>query len=298
MDTLVVPEPGDWLVRTLSADGSIAVRALVATGLVGRAAVRHATAPTATAALGRTLMGALLMAAEAGADETLQIQLRGDGPLGTVTVIANSEGGVRGFVSNPDAHLPSRNGKLDVGRAVGGGVLAVVRHHPSWREPYSGIVPLISGEVAEDLAGYLLESEQKPSAVALGVYVGSDGGVEAAGGFLVHALPGAGDEALASLERNVRLLPSATDMLRAGLDADGIVDRVLAGLGSRERHRNQPMFACHCDRDRVLQAVTLLGRDEIREISALGEAIEVRCEFCAERYVVAPDDVGSLLPSA
>jgi molecular chaperone Hsp33 len=291
------PEPGDVLVRTLSTDGSIAVRAMVATGLVGKAAARHATAPTATAALGRTLMGAVLMAAEAGPDETLQIQLRGDGPLGAVTVIADSAGGVRGFVGDPAADPPSRDGKLDVGRAVGRGLLAVVRYHPSWHAPYSGIVPLVSGEVAEDLAGYLLESEQKPSAVALGVFVGSDGSVEAAGGFLVQALPGASDEALALLERNVRGLESPTQMLRAGLDADGIVDRVLSGLGSRERHRSLPRFACRCDRDRVLRAVTLLGRDEIRDISARGEAVEVRCEFCAERYVLHADDVGSLLPS-
>jgi molecular chaperone Hsp33 len=297
MQTLCSHEPGDVLVRTLSSDGSIAVRVMIATGLVGSAALRHATAPTATAALGRTLMGAVLMAAEAGKDETLQIQFRGDGPIGTVTVIADSEGGVRGFVGDPSADPPSRNGKLDVGRAIGRGILAVVRHHPSWREPYSGIVPLISGEVAEDLAGYLLESEQKPTAVALGVFVGSSGGVEAAGGLLVHALPGARPEALATLDANVRALPSPTQMLRAGIDADGIIDRVLAGLDSRDRHRSHPSFCCRCDRDRVLRAVTLLGREEIREISARGEALEVRCEFCAERYVVAADDVGSLLPS-
>ncbi len=271
---------------------------MVATALVGSAAQRHGTAPTATAALGRTLMGAVLMAAESGPDETLQIQLRGDGPLGVVTVIADSEGGVRGFVGNPAADLPARAGKLDVGGAVGKGIVTVVRYHPSWREPYSGIVPIVSGEVAEDLAGYLLESEQKPSAVALGVYVGSDGSVEAAGGFLVQALPDADDEALAVLEANIRSLPSPTEMLRADVDADGIADRVLAGLGSRERHRSEPRFFCRCDRDRVLRAVTLLGRDEIRDIAAKGETIEVRCEFCAERYVVEADDVGSLLPTA
>lgn len=291
------PAPGDSLVRTVSRDGSIAVRALVASGLVGHAASRHGTSPTATAALGRTLMGAVLMAAESGPEETLQVQLRGSGPLGTVTVIADSEGRVRGFVGDPAADLPARNGKLDVGRAVGPGILAVVRFHPSWREPYSGIVPLVSGEVAEDLARYLVESEQKPSAVALGVYVGADGGVEAAGGYLVHALPGATDEALAVLEANVRGLPSPTEMLRAGLDADGIVDRVLEGLGSRERHYRAPSFHCRCDLERVLQAVTLLGRDEIRDIAQRGERIEVRCEFCAERYSVDADEVGRRFPS-
>lgn len=296
MQSPAMPAPGDILIRTVSGDGSIAVRAVVATGLVGEAAQRHGTSPTATAALGRTLMGAVLMAAEAGAEETLQIQLRGDGPLGAVTVIADSEGCVRGFVGDPGADLPSRAGKLDVGGAVGRGILAVVRNHPSWREPYSGLVPLASGEVAEDLARYLTQSEQKPSAVALGVYVGADGTVEAAGGLLVHALPGARDESLALLEANVRRLPSPTEMLRAGLGADGMVDLVLEGMGSRERHQRAPCFFCRCSDERVRQAVTLLGRDEIREITALGEPLEVRCEFCAERYVVPADDVGRLLP--
>lgn len=297
MQSPPTPAPGDTLVRTLSGDGSIAVRALVATGLVGQAALRHGTSPTASAALGRTLMGAVLLAAESGPDETLQIQLRGDGPLGVVTVIADSTGCVRGFVGDPAAHLPPRAGKLDVGGAVGRGLLAVVRYHPSWREPYSGLVPLASGEVAEDLAHYLLESEQKPSVVALGVYVAADGSVEAAGGFLVHALPGATRETLGALEANVRGLPSPTDLLRLGRDADGIVDLVLQGLGSRERHRCAPCFFCRCDDERVLQAVTLLGRDEIRDISARGEDIEVRCEFCAERYVVDADEVGRRFPS-
>jgi len=172
----------DELVRTLSREGGISVRALVATELVADAARRHATAPTATAALGRTLMGAILLATGAKDDETLQIQVRGSGELGTVMAIADAGGRVRGYAANPTTHLPPRAGKLDVGGAVGPGVLAVVRYHPSWREPYSGIVPLVSGEIAEDLAHYLLESEQTPSALALGVYVGVDGTPEAAWG--------------------------------------------------------------------------------------------------------------------
>jgi len=288
------PAPGaDVLLRTLSSDGSIAVRTLVASRLVADAAARHGTAPTASAALGRTLMGALLIASDAGPGETLQIQLRGDGPIGSVTVIAADDATVRGFVSNPDTHPPSRDGKLDVGAAVGRGILAVVRSHASWREPYSGIVPLESGEVAEDLARYLLESEQKPSALALGVFVGPDAGVEVAGGFLVHALPGAREEAVARLEENVRGLPSPTEMLQQGLDADGIADRLLAGLGSSERHRAHPAFHCRCDRDRVLRAVTLLGRAEVRDIVQRGEDVEVRCEFCGERYLLDPDEVGA-----
>jgi len=288
----------DVLVRTLSADGSVAVRALVATELVAEAVARHATAPTASAALGRTLMGALLLAAGQKDEETVQLQLRGDGPLRAITAIANAEGEVRGYVGDRLADPPPRDGKLDVGGAIGHGTLAVVRFHPSWREPYTGIVPLASGEIAEDLARYLSESEQKPAAIGLGVFVGPGTAIQAAGGFLVQALPGAEDEVLERIEGNVRALPPPTRLLRDGLDADAIVDRLLEGLGSRERHRSRPRFHCRCTRERVRQAVTLLGRAELREIAERGEPLEVRCEFCGERYELASDEVGALLPDA
>jgi molecular chaperone Hsp33 len=288
----------DELVRTVSADGTLAVRVIVAGGLVGEAAGRHATAPTATAALGRALMGAVLLAADAEDDETVQLQFRGNGLIRSITVIGRGDGHVRGYVGNPAAHLPPRDGKLDVGGAVGRGVLAVVRYHPAWREPYSGIVPLASGEVAEDIARYLVESEQRPSAVGLGVYVGADGVVEAAGGFLVQALPGAEEDSLGRLERNVRSLPSPTELLREGLGADDVIDRLLAGLGCRDRLRIRPAFECGCGPERIRQAVILLGRDEIREIAASGEALEIRCEFCGDRYRLPADEVGALLPDS
>ena len=288
----------DTLVRTVSTDGSLAVRALVATDLVAEAARRHSTAPTASAALGRALMGAVLIAASAKDDETVQIQLRGDGPLGQLTAIADNLGRARGYVANPDAHPPARGGKLDVGAAVGQGVLAVVRYHPSWREPYTGLVPIVSGEVAEDLTSYLATSEQTASALAAGVFVQSDGSIAAAGAWLVQALPGADEDVLARLERTVRALPTPTELVRAGLSADEVCDRVLDGLGSRARERSTPRFHCACDTERILRAVTLLGREETRAIALARENLEVRCEFCATRYVLGPDEVGALLPDA
>jgi molecular chaperone Hsp33 len=288
----------DSLVRTVSEDGSLAVRALVATGLVAEAARRHGTAPTASAALGRALMGAVLIASSAKDDETVQIQLRGDGPLGQLTVIADNAGRVRGYVANPAAHPPARGGKLDVGAAVGRGVLAVVRYHPAWREPYTGIVPIVSGEVAEDLTHYLATSEQTASALAAGVFVGSDGEVVAAGAWLVQALPGADEAVLARLERTVRALPAPTELVRAGLSADDVCDRVLEGLGSRARERSAPRFHCACDEQRIRRAVALLGREETRAIARARESLEVRCEFCATQYVLGPDEVGALLPDA
>jgi molecular chaperone Hsp33 len=288
----------DELVRTLSRDGGLSVRALVATRLVVDAARRHGTAPTATAALGRTLMGAILLASGAKDDETLQIQVRGNGELGTVMAIADGSGRVRGYAANPTAHRPLRGGKLDVGGAVGLGVLAVVRYHPTWREPYSGIVPLVSGEIAEDLAHYLLESEQTPSALALGVYVGPDGIPEAAGGYLVQALPGASEAELDELAATIAVLPPPSELVRGGLTADGLLDRLLGADRSRQRHRSEPRFACSCTLERIQQAVTLLGRDETREIARTGETLTVRCEFCGEVYALDPEAVAALTPDA
>ncbi len=286
----------DELLRALSDDGGLAVRVLVATDLVRYAARRHGTAPTASAALGRCLMGALLLAAGTEEGETVQIQLRGDGELGPVTAIADGAGDVRGYVHNPAAHPPPRAGKLDVGHAVGKGLLAVVRYNPTWREPYSGIVPIVSGEIAEDLAHYLSESEQTPSAVALGVFVGSRGDVEAAGGYLVQALPEASEESLARLEATVRELPSPTELLRAGLSSDDILARLLEGVGGRELQRGVPRFHCACSVERIRRAVVLLGREEARDVVESGEDLRVRCEFCATAYSLSPDEVGALFP--
>ena len=286
------------LVRTVSADGGLSVRALVATPLVAEAAARHSTAPTASAALGRALMGAVLVASGAQDGETLQLQFRGDGPLGQVTAISDHLGRVRGYVRDPSVHPPPKNGKLDVGAAVGRGILAVVRYHPAWREPYTGIVPLQSGEIAEDIAHYLVTSEQTPSALAAGVYVESDGSIAAAGGYLVQTLPGVDESVLERLEATIRNLPAPTALIKSGLDADGLLDALLAELGGRTRERSTPAFHCACSAEKIRRAVSLLGRDETRAIASQRETVEVRCEFCATRYELAPDEVGSLVPDA
>jgi molecular chaperone Hsp33 len=289
----------DALVRAVSRDASVALRAIVATEVVSAAASRHAASVTASAALGRTLMASVLLAAAGKDGETVQIQVRGDGPLGPVTAIADELGRVRGLVGNPRADVPPRNdGKLDVGRAVGAGYVAVVRYRPGWREPYSGIVPLVSGEIAQDVAHYLVESEQIPSALALGVHVGADGRVEAAGGLLIQALPHADPGVLARLERVLEQLPPPTQLVRAGLGAEQILERVAAGLELGERYRSTPTFWCPCDIDRVRRALTLLGRDETREMAQRGEWARVRCEFCGARYELHPDDLGGLHPDS
>lgn len=291
--------PGrDTLLRTLSADGRIGVRTLEATALVGEAAARHRTSPVATAALGRALMGAVLLGSLGKDGETVQVRFRGNGPLGAILATADTLGRARGYVRNPGLELPLRGGHLDVAAAVGIGELSVVRHRPGWREPYTGIVPIVSGEIAEDLALYLTESEQTPSAVALGVYLASDGSVAAAGGFLAQALPGATEEDLARLEDNVRCLPGVSQVVRGGGGAPVLLETLLAGLGGRDVERSEPRFHCGCDEDRVVRAVALLGRDELRELCEKREAVEVRCEFCGDEYRVDPERARALVADA
>ncbi len=285
----------DELVRTVSGDGSVTVRAVAAANLVAEAAERRPLAPTALSALGRLLVGTVLLGTGNKQDETVQVQLRGDGALGMMLAICDSTGRVRGTVSNPSADLPLRDGHPDVAKAIGIGVLSVVRHHPSWREPYRGTVPLVSGEVAKDLTLYLTESEQTPSAVGLGVATERDGQVAVAGGFLVQSLPDAPEEALALFERNIAEMPRTSDLLLEGVRADGLIDFLLQGLGSGERTRSEPCFYCPCTRERALRTLVLLGRAEMRGIIEAGETQEVSCEFCGRSYDLAPDEIGPLL---
>lgn len=293
----------DELVRTISTDGSISVRTVVARNLVAEAAERRPLAPTALSALGRVLVGAVLLgmgpASKSKSDvETVQLQFRGNGPLGMMVAICDSTGRVRGTVSNPSVDLPLRDGQPDVAKAIGLGTLSVVRSRPSWREPYTGTVPLVSGEIAKDITLYLTESEQTPSAVGLGIAIDVDGRVSNAGGFLVQTLPGADEEATLQMEHNVLSLPGTSALLQEGVDADGLADLLLAGLGDSGRHRSVPIFHCPCTRDRALRTLILLGRAEMREIIEAGAAQEVCCEFCGRRYELTPDEIGALLPDA
>lgn len=291
--------PGsDRLVRALSVDGGVSVRALTGREIAREAARRHGTSPVATRALARSLLGAVLLASGQDEEETVQLQFRGQGALGQVTAIADGLGRVRGFVSHPEADVPLRDGRLDVAGAVGIGVLAVVRFRPGWREPYSGIVPIQSGEIASDLAHYLAESEQKPSALALGEYQDAEGRVESAGGFLVQALPDASDETVARVDTVVRGLPPVSELLDEGLAAADLAELVLAGVGVRELEASEPIFHCPCTRERVLHAMVLLGAEELREIRREDEALETHCRFCGERYLLESDELGALAPDA
>jgi molecular chaperone Hsp33 len=182
---------------------------------------------------------------------------------------------------------------VDVGAAVGGGQLAVVRFHPSWRQPYTGIIELRSGEIAEEIARYLLRSEQRRAAVALGLLLGEEGRPESAGGWLAELLPGGDDAELAQLEANAAALGHPSEWVRDGASADDLSQQLLSGLGTRGRERSEPRFACACSRARALRAAGLLGREEALEIASREGGLEVRCEFCGERYVLRAAELAS-----
>jgi len=292
------------LVRTISTAGGIAVRGLIGSNLIAHAMSLRAMAPTAANALGRVLMGTVLIAVGSGkTDEThegesVQVQLRGDGPLGSIVAISDARGRVRGTVSQPNANATHADGSPDVARAIGLGTLTVVRHRPGWREPYSGTVPLVSGEVARDMTLYLTESEQTPSAMGLGVAMTNDESAVVGAGFLVQRLPNASPEEIDRVEANVRAMPRLSDLVLTGADAHELVDRLLDGLGSRDHHTSRPVFFCPCTRERALRTLQLLGRHELDEIVAEHATQEVRCHFCGRAYAFGSEEIGALIPEA
>jgi len=292
----------DRLVRTISESGTIGVKALVASEIVAEALARRPHAPTAANALGRAMMGAILIAVGSAADdaddanvESVQLQFRGDGPLGSVTAIADSRAEVRGTVQNPEVALVLRDESPDIARSIGLGLLNVVRHRPRWRSPYTGTVPLVSGEVAGDLTLYLTESEQTPSAMGLGVSFGPGMTDVGACGFLVQALPGATDDELTRMEENVAALPGLARMLDEPMRPEDLIDRLLIGLGSRGQHSVTPRFHCPCSHDRALRTLSLLDRHEIADMIERDVGQEIVCDFCGKDYQISASEMRPLL---
>jgi molecular chaperone Hsp33 len=295
----------DRLVRTISESGTIGVKAIVGSELVAEALARRPHTPTAGNALGRAMMGAVLIAVGSAPDdaddaniESVQLQFRGDGPLGSLTAIADSRAQVRGTVQHPSVTLVLADDTPDIARAIGLGPLNVVRHRPRWRSPYTGTVPLVSGEVAGDLTLYLTESEQTPSAMGLGVSFGPEMVNVGACGFLVQALPGATDDELTQMEENVAALPGLAQMLEEPITADDLIDRLLIDLGSRDRHTMTPRFHCPCTHSRALRTLSLLEREEIIEMIEQDQSQEIICDFCGKDYQIAASEMSPLLETA
>lgn len=285
----------DYLVRSITRDGSIRGLAVATTSLVEEARQRQDAWPTAAAALGRALTGGVLLGALLKTGQRVAIKIEGDGPLGKILVEAESNGAVRGYVSHPHVHLPPKNGKLDVAGAVGrSGVVTVVKDL-RLKEPYTGIVQLMTGEIAEDLAFYLVESEQIPSALALGVYVEPDGRVSAAGGFLIQTLPPVQEKVLDQLIRRIQQLPAITDLLRAGQGPEDILASIYGDLSYRILEKYAVAWQCSCSRDRVERALLTLGREELAKLTAAESEIIITCEYCGRQYALTQAEIQELL---
>ena len=276
----------DEIIRAITADGLVKASVITGRDLVERARQIHTLLPVATAALGRTLMAASMMGDAlkiGGASVTLQI--KGGGPLGTVLAVSDEGGNVRGYVQNPHVELMEKTpGKLDVGRAVGEtGSLTVIKDL-GMKEPYVGTIGLLSGEIAGDVAAYFVESEQIPTACALGVLVGTDQSVTAAGGYLIQLLPGAGEEIISKIEAGVARVGSVSRALEGGLDGEGLLRAVLSDFQLEILETHPVEYRCYCSRERVTRALVSMGRQELASLIAEQGQAELTCQFCDKVY--------------
>ena len=287
----------DEMVRAITADGLVRAQAITGRDLVEKARTLHTLLPVATAALGRTLLAASLLGDMLKEDNaSLTLQIKGGGPLGLVLAVSDSGGNVRGYVQNPHVELMEQHpGKLDVGGAVGTqGTLTVIKDF-GYKEPYVGTIGLFSGEIADDLAMYFVESEQVPTACALGVLVGLDQSVTAAGGYLIQLLPGAGEDVISQIEAGVKKLGPVSAALDRGLDAEGLLREVLDGFELDILQTHPVEYRCACSRDRVVRALISLGRQELREmIEEQGQA-ELSWQFCDKVYRFSREELEEIL---
>lgn len=275
----------DYLVRATAADAQIRAFAATTRQMVETARQKHDTSPVVTAALGRLLTaGSMMGSMLKGEEDLLTLQVTGDGPMGGMTVTADSKGHVKGFANEPQVILPSNSqGKLDVGGAVGSGILRVIQDS-GLKDPYVGQTVLQTGEIAEDLTYYFATSEQVPSSVGLGVLMERDNTVRQAGGFIVQLMPFAEEETISRLEQNLGKIRSVTSMLDEGLTPEELLGLVLEGMDIQFRDTCEVEFSCSCSKERVEKALISIGREEIDKMIADGEPIEVKCHFCNKGY--------------
>ncbi len=290
----------DIIVRGQSTDGAIKIFVAQTTDLVNDAQKIHNTFPVATAALGRTLTAIAIMGQNLKNDtDSITVQFRGDGPLGNIVAITDSKSRVRGYVVNPFVDLPRKeNGKLDVGTAVGQGQLNVV-YDLSLKEPYSGQVPIVSGEIAEDLTYYFAKSDQIPTAMGLGVLVGTDGQAECAGGFMIQLMPEATEEVAGIIEDRMKEIPSVTQMLSDGMTAEDILFYLTEGFSMiMQNESTTPQYKCKCSRDRMKSAVISIGKADLSKIIEEDGKCEVECQFCNNKFVFEKPELKEMLKKA
>lgn len=287
----------DYYVRGMTADGFVKVMAIRSTALVRRGAQIQGTAPNATAAFGRALTaGSMMGATQKQENGSMTLQIRGGGPIGTITVVSDADGNVRGCVTEPKVPLVEKYpGKLDVGATVGSdGTLTVIRDL-QMKEPYIGSTKLVSGEIGDDVTAYFAQSEQTPTACALGVLVDRDRSVKVAGGYLLQLLPGAPEEVIDCLEKGIQRSGAVTPMLERGMTPEDILGQVCGELGVVFLETREVSYKCYCSRERVERALISLGRQELTEIEEEGKAFPVECQFCDRVYSFTPEDIRSLL---
>jgi len=301
----IKPATADSLLRAMAADGTVRCMAAVTTRTVAEAAARHGTSPTATAALGRTLSGALLLGSSLKELDRLTVQIVCEGAIGGITAEANANGAVRGYVRHPEADAPLKaNGKFDVSRIIGDGMFYVT--HESgyevglYREPYRGSVPIVSGEIAEDFAYYLSQSEQIPSAVMLGVFIRAQAtdqaaAVEAAGGLMIQIMPGASDKIISAIETSVGNIPHTTQMIREGAGTRDMLRAALGEIAFEVMEESAVEFQCSCSRERAVSLVSSIDRTELEAMLREDKGAAMTCHFCNETYRLDEAELESIL---
>ena len=285
----------DYIVRATAANGQIRAFAATTKQVVETARCDHNTSPVATAALGRLLTAGAMMGSMMKNDtDMLTLQIRGDGPIGGITVTADSHANVKGYVLNPDVILPPKNGKLDVGGAVGIGLLQVIKDM-GLKEPYCGQTILVSSEIAEDLTYYFANSEQVPSSVGLGVLMEKDNTVKCAGGFIIQLMPFAEESVISQLEENLKGVTSVTALLDKRYTPEQILEELLGNLELEITDTIDTQFYCNCSKERVERAVASVGRKEIQDMINEGKDIEVKCHFCNTAYNYTVEDLKKII---
>lgn len=286
----------DYIVRAMAADNQIRAFAANTRDMVETARQHHNTSPVATAALGRLLTGSAMMGVMMkGEKDILTLQIHAGGPLQGITVTADSQGRVKGYVGNPDVCIPANSkGKLDVAGAVGVGFMNVIKDM-GLKEPYAGQVALQTSEIAEDLTYYFATSEQVPSAVGLGVLMNKDNTVRQAGGFIVQLMPFAEEKTIARLEENVQKINSVTNLLEEGHTPESLLEKVLEGFDVEISDRVPTEFYCNCSKSRVEKALISIGRKELNELIQEGREVELNCHFCNTNYVFSVEELKEIL---
>ncbi|MGE5633504.1 MAG: Hsp33 family molecular chaperone HslO [Caulobacteraceae bacterium] len=290
----------NYLIRGASTDESIRFFSCITTNLVEEARRIHDCYPVAAAALGRMLTAGSMMGVMLKSDkDTVTLQINGRGSAGTIVVVSNNTGNPRGYIGNPHVEVMLKdNGKLDVGRAVGvDGVLTVIKDL-GLKEPYVGTVPIVSGEIGDDLSAYFSSSEQTPTAVGLGVYVEVDGSVSAAGGFILQLMPEADERTISKLEEKLAKVKSITDMINSGLDAEGIMKDILGDIEFKVYEKKEIVYECTCNKERLEKALISIGKKELEELIEEQGNAELVCHFCNKKYHFDRDEMVKILERA